>query len=88
MYKWIYCLNICRIYSHQEEGEAFTTVENLLTSMCPEFVELTKIPSRQHFTDIGISKLFIDEFLTAALRVNYGQGTDTQAFVGKTLKYT
>lgn len=73
----------CRVYHHLEDGIAFSTVEGLLESMDAGFVDLTKKTIREVLKEDGFSDLFIDELVTAGMRVNYGQGADVHGFVGR-----
>ncbi|XP_064601062.1 prenylcysteine oxidase 1-like [Liolophura sinensis] len=71
-----------RVYHHLEDGIAFSTVEGLLESMDASFVDLTKKTIREVLKEDGFSDLFIDELVTAGMRVNYAQGAEVHGFVG------
>lgn len=71
-----------RIYKHQDDGYAFTSVQNLLMSMDTSFVNLTRITVAEFLEDLGFGKLFVDEMVAAVTRVNYGQTPSLSAFVG------
>lgn len=72
------------MYKWQKEGQAFTTVPNLILSMSEELMNSTHVTLRKHLLSLGISKQLIDEMVTVATRVNYGQSVDVvNGFVGK-----
>lgn len=71
-----------RIYDHQMNGYAFTTVKDLLLSMDPFIANLTTRPLREVLEEEGFSERFIKELVTVAVRTNYGQTTNIHAFVG------
>ncbi|KAK7098695.1 prenylcysteine oxidase 1-like [Littorina saxatilis] len=71
-----------RIYDYQNQGMAFTNVEDLLRSMDESFINYTRINCRTMFKDAGFSDKFIDELVMGGLRENYGQTTDAHGFVG------
>ncbi|KAL8611776.1 hypothetical protein ACOMHN_009458 [Nucella lapillus] len=71
-----------RIYAYQDQGMAFTTVEDLLRAMSEQFVNYTRHSTRTVMKDAGFSDTFIDELVTGAFRDNYGQTPDIHAFVG------
>ena len=80
------------IYDKLDGGQGFRTVEEILKEMSPvsrsgdvssEMVDLTKITLRDKLLDIGVSKIMVEEIVTVASRVNYGQMPDElHAFVG------
>jgi len=71
------------LYEFQQDGHAFSTVEDLLKSMCPHLVDFTHNSIRDILKKDGFSDRFIDEFVTGALRVNYGQTSTVHGLVGK-----
>jgi len=71
-----------RIYSIQNQGHAFNSVETLLSAMNPAFVNMTQTTARKTLKQQKFSADFIDEFVMAVTRVNYGQTPDINAFVG------
>ncbi|XP_045176896.2 prenylcysteine oxidase 1-like [Mercenaria mercenaria] len=73
---------LTRLYEFQKEGHAFSTVEDLLNAMEPTVVEYSKKTVKDLFKEEGFSDRFIDEFVTGAMRVNYGQTTGIQGLVG------
>lgn len=73
------------IYFHQDNLSAsFDTLEQLLTSMSPSFVNLTKYSLRNHLVkDIHLNEELINELINSITLVNYGQTVDTlHSFVG------
>lgn len=81
------------IYEKLESGsKVYTTVTEMLRDMGPltrtketseEMVELTKITLREKLISIGVDALLVDELVTVASRVNYGQMPGSlHAFVG------
>jgi len=84
--------NFGNIYSKLNNGAAFLTVEELLNGMSPvsrkgkpsqEMMDLTKISLKDKLESLGIDGLLIEELVTVATRVNYGQMPDKlHAFVG------
>ncbi|ELT89696.1 hypothetical protein CAPTEDRAFT_193688 [Capitella teleta] len=71
-----------KIYEHQENGYSFTTVEKLLSSMNPSFLDKMKHSTYEEFKEHGYSNSFIEQLVRGGLRSNYGQNDDIQAFVG------
>lgn len=71
-----------RIYTHQMNGYAFTTVKDLLLSMDPLIANLTTRSIQEVLQEDGFSERFIKELVTVAVRNNYGQATDIHALVG------
>jgi len=82
--KWVNHLleYFSRIYSLQDQGKAFETPRELVAAMNPEFVRLLDIPLEKVLLERGFSQRFIDEFVMAIVRVNYGQSPLVPAFVG------
>lgn len=81
------------IYQKIESGsKVYNTVTEMLRDMGPvtrdneaseEMVALTKITLREKLLSIGVDALLVDELVTVATRVNYGQMPDSlHAFVG------
>jgi len=62
---------------------AFTTPEKMLAAMSEDLLPLIKESTHIHLKSCGFSDRFINELVMGALRTNYGQTTDIQAFVGK-----
>ena len=69
------------IYETQENGQAFTTVENLLESMSPHFVKMLEHSCVDDLRKYGFGETFINELAEGALRTNYGQTNKIHAFV-------
>ena len=70
------------MYKLQERGHAYSTVEDFLMETEPKLVEYTKKSVKQLLKEEGFGERFIDEFVMAAMRVNYGQTTDIHGLVG------
>ena len=80
------------IYDQLDGGESFRSVVDVLQAMSPvsrsgevssEMVDLTKVSLRDKLLDIGVSEIMVDEIVTVASRVNYGQMPgELHAFVG------
>ena len=75
-----------RIYDHQNAGYAFTTAEKLLQSMSHDFASQLGFSIEHFMQEQGFSDVFIEQFVRAAMRANYGQEEDIQAFVGEEKK--
>ncbi|XP_048399735.1 prenylcysteine oxidase-like isoform X1 [Stegostoma tigrinum] len=72
-----------RIYKYQAHGYAFSTMEEMLQSLGGDrFINMTRRPVAETLQELGISQRFIDEIVTAIMRVNYGQSVTIPAFVG------
>ncbi|KAK3102245.1 hypothetical protein FSP39_009872 [Pinctada imbricata] len=71
-----------RIYTIQDAGFAYTSVMDLLQAMDPVFVKYMKKSIKSVLKADGYSDRFIDEFVTGAMRTNYGQNADIHGFVG------
>ncbi len=72
-----------RVYTHQENGVSYATVNALLRGMDnggESVTDLLKVSARDYFRGIGWSESVIDELMTGAMRINYGQSTDVNAF--------
>ena len=80
------------IYDKLDAGEFYNNVTELLLTMSPvsktgdrseEMLELTRVTLSDKLRSLGIDQLLIDELVTVASRVNYGQLPETMhAFVG------
>ncbi|XP_002158745.2 prenylcysteine oxidase 1 isoform X2 [Hydra vulgaris] len=71
------------IYSLQDYQKAYRTVEELLVDIGGEkILQYTKETLANVMLKEGVSKKLIDELITAAIRVNYGQNTNINAFAG------
>lgn len=73
-----------RIYKYQAHGYAFSSVEELLSSLGGSgFLNMTRRPLSESLLELGVSQRFIDEVIAPIMRVNYGQNSSIPAFVGK-----
>ena len=81
------------IYDELDKPDTyFETVEEMLKAMSPvsrtgdssdEMMELTKVTLAEKLLSLGVDPLLVDELVTVATRVNYGQMPDSlHAFVG------
>ena len=81
------------VYEKLDNPETYyKTVKDFLLALSPvskegekstEMYDLTKITLKEKLLSLGIDELMIDELVTVASRVNYGQMPDTlHAFVG------
>lgn len=69
------------IYTHQENGECYATVPEMLKAMGgEEMSSLTQVSGQDHFTKLGWPATLIDQLITGAMRTNYGQSTSVNAF--------
>ena len=70
------------IYNIQANGRAFPTVQDMLTAMGgTEMFELTQISAGEYLTGgLGWSEKVVEELVTPALYVNYGQNTTVDTF--------
>ncbi|XP_011865640.1 PREDICTED: prenylcysteine oxidase-like [Vollenhovia emeryi] len=72
-----------KIYDLQDAGKSFASATELLSAMNEDFPRLLRISMREYLSNLGYSKVLIDELVQAATVVNYGQEvTDMQSFVG------
>ncbi|KAG8232244.1 hypothetical protein J437_LFUL011797 [Ladona fulva] len=60
----------------------YSTVEELLKSINPDFIEDVQISTAEGFVKEGLSNRTISELVMAGLIVNYGQTTAAHKFVG------
>jgi len=81
------------IYDELDKPDTyFETVEEMLKAMSPvsrtgdssdEMMDLTKVTLAEKLLSLGVDPLLVDELVTVATRVNYGQMPDSlHAFVG------
>ena len=61
------------IYQQLDSGAGFHTVEDLLTSMGPEMMSLTRVSLQDHLLSLGIQQETISHVVSAATKFNYGQ---------------
>ncbi|XP_077979266.1 prenylcysteine oxidase 1-like [Glandiceps talaboti] len=73
-----------RIYDIQaNHGIAYSSVEGILKAMGgEEYVDYTKVHLAQLLKDEGYGDEFINEMVSIATRVNYGQSANMSAFAG------
>ncbi|XP_049788726.1 prenylcysteine oxidase 1-like [Schistocerca nitens] len=71
-----------RIYGLQKSGFAFPSVNDLMAGTDLELAEALHVSLKEALLHEGFSKLLIDELVTAAIVVDYGQTTDVHQFVG------
>lgn len=76
-----------RIYHTQDEGYAFSNVNDLLGAMDPTFALMLERSLEDGLKEAGISDRFIEELATAVMRVNYGQLPNAHQFVGKPSRF-
>lgn len=71
-----------KIYDLQSNGEAFSSVPELLSAMGgTDFLEQTQVTAQDYFVGkLGWSQKMINELFVAGLRVNYGQDSTVDAF--------
>ena len=72
------------IYELQAKGQAFVTVPDMLKAMGgEEMFELTQMSTKDYMLcNLGWPEKLVDELVTGALRMNYGQGGEVNAFTG------
>lgn len=88
MNSWVKSLlnDFTNIYGIQEQGQAFTTVPELLRAMGGEkMYAYTQQNIRKALQSIGVKEKLINELVTAVMRVNYGQDAKINAFAGNKL---
>ena len=69
------------IYNLQKDGASYSTVPEMLKAMGGEDMSsLIQVSAHDHFTKLGWSKELIDQLITGAMRMNYGQTTSVNAF--------
>ena len=70
------------VYQLQSNGEAFSSVPELLSAMGGEkFAQQTQFTAQDYFVGkLGWSQKMINEIFVAGLRVNYGQDSTVDAF--------
>ena len=70
------------IYDLQEKGTTYESVADMLTDMGGEdMYNLTQVSAHDYMLDnLHLNERVINQLITGALRVNYGQGTTVNAF--------
>ncbi|XP_054442786.1 prenylcysteine oxidase 1 isoform X1 [Pteronotus mesoamericanus] len=72
-----------RIYRYQSHDYAFSSIENLLHSLGgDDFLGMFNRTLLETLQKAGFSEKFLNEMVAPINRVNYGQGTDLNGFVG------
>ncbi|XP_036118911.1 prenylcysteine oxidase 1 [Molossus molossus] len=72
-----------RIYRYQSHDYAFSSVENLLHSLGgDDFLGMLNRTILETLQKAGFSEKFLDEMIVPINRLNYGQGTGINSFVG------
>ena len=71
------------IYRLQKNGTAFANVDDMLQAMGGQFMSaLMKVSAYEYMrNELNWNEKLINELITGALRVNYGQSTSVNAFV-------
>ena len=71
--------NFKTIYTLQERGESFASVPDMLKAMGnDDMYALTQVTAKDYFVNkLGWSEKLVEEFVMAAMRVNYGQSVET-----------
>ncbi|ELK14623.1 prenylcysteine oxidase 1 [Pteropus alecto] len=85
MHMWVEDIldKFMRIYRYQSHDYAFSTVENLLHSLGgDDFLGMLNRTLRETLQKAGFSEKFLDEIVAPVMRVNYGQSTNINGFVG------
>ncbi|KAL4824894.1 hypothetical protein H8958_009064 [Nasalis larvatus] len=76
-----------RIYRYQSHDYAFSSVEKLLHALGgDDFLGLLNRTLLETLQKAGFSEKFLNEMIAPVMRVNYGQSTDINAFVGNPTK--
>lgn len=76
-----YFKKIHTIYGLQDSGKAYTTVEDMLAAM--RLGNLMKVSIHDYMrNDLRLNSTLVDEFVSSLVRLNYGQATSVNAFVG------
>ena len=79
--------NFSNIYTFQENGQAYTTVPDMLKAMGgDQMYEYTQQTTRETLEKVGLNPTLIDELVTAVMRINYGQDVTLNGFAGRKLK--
>ncbi|CAO2605729.1 Prenylcysteine oxidase 1 [Lemmus lemmus] len=71
------------IYRYQSHDYAFSSVEKLMFAIGgADYVRLLNQTLRENLQKAGFSETFLNEMVAPIMRVNFGQSTDLNAFVG------
>ncbi|KAM4677575.1 prenylcysteine oxidase 1 [Discoglossus pictus] len=85
MYMWVEDMldKFMRIYRYQSSDYSFSSTESLIHALGGhDFTEKLNMTVDEALQKAGFSQRFIDEIVTAAMRVNYGQEVKINGFVG------
>uniref|UniRef100_UPI003704D4C5 Ancestral Prenylcysteine Oxidase 1 (PCYOX1) n=1 Tax=Mammalia TaxID=40674 RepID=UPI003704D4C5 len=85
MHMWVEDIldKFMRIYRYQSHDYAFSSVEGLLHALGgDEFTRMLNRTILEALQKAGFSQKFLNEIVTPAMRVNYGQSTNINGFVG------
>ncbi|XP_062995519.1 prenylcysteine oxidase 1 [Elgaria multicarinata webbii] len=85
MYMWVEEIldKFMRIYRYQSHDYAFSSNEGLLHALGgADFIQLLNQTIDESMQKASFSQKFINEMVTPVMRVNYGQGTSINGFVG------
>ncbi|XP_059114125.1 prenylcysteine oxidase 1 [Peromyscus eremicus] len=85
MHMWVEDLldKFMRIYRYQSHDYAFSSVEKLLLAVGgDDYVRLLNQTLHENLQKAGFSETFINEMIAPIMRVNFGQSTNLNAFVG------
>ncbi|KAB0381128.1 hypothetical protein FD755_008912 [Muntiacus reevesi] len=85
MHMWVEDIldKFMRIYRYQSHDYAFSSVEKLLHSLGgDDYLGLFNRSLLETLQKAGFSEKFLDEIITPVMRVNYGQTTNINGFVG------
>ncbi|XP_034367621.1 prenylcysteine oxidase 1 isoform X1 [Arvicanthis niloticus] len=85
MHMWVEDLldKFMRIYRYQSHDYAFSSVEKLMHAIGgDDYVKLLNQTLRDNLRKAGFSETFLNEMIAPVMKVNFGQSTDLNAFVG------
>ncbi|XP_012878036.1 PREDICTED: prenylcysteine oxidase 1 [Dipodomys ordii] len=72
-----------RIYRYQSHDYAFSSVEKLLHAIGgDDYLVLVNQTLQENLQKAGFSEKFLSEMIAPIMRINFGQSTDLNAFVG------
>ncbi|XP_051010810.1 prenylcysteine oxidase 1 [Acomys russatus] len=85
MHMWVEDLldKFMRIYRYQSHDYAFSSVEKLMHAIGgDDYLRLLNQTLRENLEKAGFSETFLNEMIAPVMKVNFGQGTEINAFVG------
>lgn len=85
MHMWVEDLldKFMRIYRYQSHDYAFSSVEKLMHAIGgDDYLRLLNQTLRENLKKAGFSETFLNEMIAPVMKVNFGQGTELNAFVG------